>query len=90
MSVFQYLIGNTDWSVEYLQNIKLIAPKAGSVPMTVVEPAPIKVLPPPPSSARTSPAGTIEMDINGVRIRLRGAVDEASLRMVLRALAAIA
>ncbi len=35
MSVFQYLIGNTDWSVEYLQNIKLIAPKAGSVPMTV-------------------------------------------------------
>ena len=35
MSVFQYLIGNTDWSVEYLQNIKLIAPKSGSVPMTV-------------------------------------------------------
>jgi hypothetical protein len=35
MSVFQYLIGNTDWSVEYLQNIKLIAPKSGAVPMTV-------------------------------------------------------
>jgi hypothetical protein len=25
MAVFQYLIGNTDWSVQYLQNIKLIA-----------------------------------------------------------------
>jgi len=24
MSVFEYLVGNTDWSVEYLQNIKLI------------------------------------------------------------------
>jgi len=24
MSVFQYLIGNTDWSVQYLQNIKLL------------------------------------------------------------------
>ena len=25
MAVFQYLIGNTDWSVQYLQNVKLIA-----------------------------------------------------------------
>lgn len=25
MSVFQYMIGNTDWSIQYLQNIKLIA-----------------------------------------------------------------
>jgi len=25
MAVFQYLIGNTDWSVQYLQNIKLMA-----------------------------------------------------------------
>jgi len=24
MAVFQYLIGNTDWSVEYLQNVKLL------------------------------------------------------------------
>ena len=27
MSVFQYLIGNTDWSVQFLQNIKLISAK---------------------------------------------------------------
>ena len=25
MAVFQYLIGNTDWSIQYMQNIKLIA-----------------------------------------------------------------
>jgi hypothetical protein len=24
MAVFEYLIGNTDWSVQYLQNIKLL------------------------------------------------------------------
>lgn len=35
MSVFQYLIGNTDWSVEYLQNIKLIKLNASSLPITI-------------------------------------------------------
>ena len=39
---------------------------------------------PPPHVA---PAGIIEMDINGARVRLRGAVDEASIRTVLRVLA---
>lgn len=39
---------------------------------------------PPP---RTAPAGTIEIDINGARVRLRGTVDEASIRIVLHALA---
>ena len=39
---------------------------------------------PPP---RTAPTGTIEIEINGARVRLRGAVDEASIRTVLRALA---
>jgi len=34
-----------------------------------------------------APADTIESDINGARVRLRGAVDEASIRTVLRALA---
>ena len=36
---------------------------------------------------RTAPTGTIEIEINGARVRLRGAVDEASIRTVLRALA---
>jgi hypothetical protein len=35
LTVFEYLIGNTDWSVEYLQNIKLIATDSISVPHTV-------------------------------------------------------
>ena len=35
MAVFQYLIGNTDWSVQYLQNIKLIKTDAVPQPITV-------------------------------------------------------
>lgn len=35
MAVFEYLIANTDWSVQYLQNIKLLAPDSLSIPLTV-------------------------------------------------------
>jgi hypothetical protein len=35
MAVFEYLIGNTDWSVEFLQNIKLIAHDSTSEPVAV-------------------------------------------------------
>jgi alpha-N-acetylglucosamine transferase len=35
MAVFEYLIGNTDWSVQYLQNVKLIAADSLSTPYTV-------------------------------------------------------
>ena len=35
MAVFQYLIGNTDWSLEYLQNIKLLAEDSSSLPTPV-------------------------------------------------------
>jgi hypothetical protein len=35
MSVFQYMIGNTDWSVQYYQNIKLIASDSTIIPSTV-------------------------------------------------------
>ena len=35
MAVFEYLVGNTDWSVQYLQNIKLLAPDSSAVPATV-------------------------------------------------------
>ena len=35
MALFQYLVGNTDWSVQYLQNIKLIAKDSGSAPYPV-------------------------------------------------------
>lgn len=35
MAVFEYLISNTDWSVQYLQNVKLIASDSLSTPSTV-------------------------------------------------------
>jgi hypothetical protein len=35
MTVFEYMIGNTDWSVQYLQNVKLIARDSVSTPSTV-------------------------------------------------------
>ena len=35
MAVFQYLIGNTDWSIQYMQNIKFIAKDTMSIPITV-------------------------------------------------------
>lgn len=35
MAVFEYLIGNTDWSVQYRQNVKLIAKDSLSIPITV-------------------------------------------------------
>ncbi len=35
LAVFQYLVGNTDWSVQYLQNIKLIANDSGATPLPV-------------------------------------------------------
>ena len=35
MAVFEYLIGNTDWSVQYRQNVKLIASDTTTMPFTV-------------------------------------------------------
>jgi hypothetical protein len=35
MAVFQYLIGNTDWSIQYRQNIKLINVDKASLPIAV-------------------------------------------------------
>lgn len=35
MAVFEYLIGNTDWSIQYLQNIKLVAKDSLAVPTAV-------------------------------------------------------
>ena len=35
MAVFEYMIGNTDWSVQYQQNIKLITVDSTSLPSTI-------------------------------------------------------
>lgn len=64
---------------------------------TVLLPVTIDPLPPiaaarvvaPESAAapaRATPAGVIEIEIGGARVRLRGAVDEASVRCVLQTL----
>ena len=73
-------------------------PTAGAVaapvllPVTVVaaveRTAPM-VPTPPGGPPRVAPAGIIEIDIHGARLRLRGAVDEASIGCVLRALASL-
>ncbi len=60
------------------------------LPVTVVEPDQPPVSAPAQPATRVAPAGTIEIDIHGARVRVRGAVDEASLRAVLRALASTA
>ncbi len=35
MALFEYMIGNTDWSVQYLQNVKLISADSLTPPITV-------------------------------------------------------
>ena len=35
MAVFEYLIGNTDWSVQFLHNIKLLIPDSNNIPVAV-------------------------------------------------------
>ena len=44
----------------------------------------------PPASASRPGVGAMEIEIGSARVRLRGAVDEASLRTVLAALCSIA
>lgn len=59
------------------------------LPVTV-EAAPVAACPSPTVAAPRQPAGTIEIDVGGVRLRLRGVVDEASVRHVLQTLKALA
>ena len=62
------------------------APAATLVPVKVEEPV---AAPAEPTAPRPS-TGTIEIDIAGARVRLRGAVDETSVRCVLQTLHALA
>ncbi|SFP50418.1 transposase [Variovorax sp. OK605] len=59
------------------------------LPVTI-EAASIAPCSSPTVVAPRQPAGTIEIDVGGVRVRLRGAVDEASVRHVLQTLKALA
>jgi transposase len=58
------------------------------LPVTVESPMPEVTAAPTTPALPTSRAntGSIEIDIRGARVRLRGAVDETSVRVVLQAL----
>lgn len=64
------------------------------LPVTVVEPvattATAASTSTPAAPSARAPIGTIEINIRGTVVRVRGTVDEASLRTVLRALAGAA
>ena len=62
------------------------APTPALLPVTITLPATPSAAAQASSSAATSSGGCIEIDIEGARVRLRGAVDPASLRCVLQAL----
>lgn len=87
-----------NWRRLHLQAVALTAAEDARgpvlLPVTVVEPRPAAVAPttvaPTPAPAARPPAGSIEINIRGAVVRLRGSVDEVSLRTVLRALAGTA
>lgn len=62
------------------------------LPVTIESPMPEVTAPPgpPPPPASRASTGSIEIDIGGARVRLRGAVDEVSVRVVLQALRGLA
>ncbi len=64
-------------------------PHPALLPVTVVPELPIAAPSPVAAPSRT-PGGTIEIEIGGARVRVRGNVDDTSLRSVLRALRELA
>ena len=62
------------------------APPPALLPVTIETAAPQPVAIQAPATAARAPTGAIEIEIGSARVRLRGTVDEASLRNVLRAL----
>jgi transposase len=57
-----------------------------SLPVEIVSPGTPMAAAPAPTSRGNSAPGTIEIELAGSRVRVRGAMDEASLRSVLAAL----
>ena len=64
-------------------------PHPALLPVTVVPELPIAATPPVAAPSRTV-GGTIEIEIGGARVRVRGKVDDTSLRSILRALRELA
>ncbi|MCB1996969.1 MAG: transposase [Rhodoferax sp.] len=85
-----------NWRRLHLQSLASAAAKDSRgpvlLPVTLVEPVPACSPSPalPPTPTVRAPLGTIEINVRGTVVRVRGPVDEASLRTVLRALAGAA
>jgi transposase len=82
------------WRRKYL-NTMAQADRASRLPSAVLLPVSIEAAPAdkpyaPPSPPMRPAGSTIEIDIGKARVRLRGDVDEASLRTVLIALRGLA
>jgi transposase len=57
------------------------------LPVSIEAPQEVDAVAPTPAPALGRPAtGTIEIDIGGARVRLRGVVDDATVRCVLESL----
>ena len=83
------------WRRLHLRSLQAAAPEPEApvlLPVTVEEPAPPVTgsVSRPAATAVRVPAGVIEIDLGRARIRLRGSVDETSVRCVLQTLAGLA
>ena len=83
------------WRRKHLDGMAQGGCAASRQPAAVLLPVSIETAPAQRPSTSSTPAsraggGAIEIEIGGARVRLRGAVDETSLRMVLTALRSLA
>ena len=83
------------WRRRHLESLAQAEPASARSPAAVLLPVSIEAAPreihrAPPASPARSGGGTIEIDIGSARVRLRGPVDDASLRSVLMALRRLA
>jgi transposase len=81
------------WRRQQLGHSTSVKPRRPAVllPVTIDPSPPIGAVSPVPpavgsTAARATPVGAIEIEFSGARVRLRGAVDEASVRCVLKTL----
>jgi transposase len=83
------------WRRKHLESLTKVEPTLARSSAAVLLPVSIEAGPrethcaPPAPSARSS-SGTIEIEIGSARVRLRGPVDDASLRSVLTTLRSLA
>jgi transposase len=76
-------------SLAQAEAVSARSPAALLLPVSI-EAGPREIHSIPPASPARSSSGTIEIEIGSARVRLRGPVDDASLRSVLTALRSLA